>query len=81
MLALPQKTKNINPPSTKPINGNMGCSIMSFTEKIDVLDMLINILKEHEETIDQLITRLETVANRLPNTVYPPTNNTQTSVI
>lgn len=30
-----------------------------FTEKIDVLDMLINILREHEEKLDEMITRLE----------------------
>lgn len=32
---------------------------MSFTEKIDVLDMLINILREHEEKLDELTTRIE----------------------
>jgi len=32
---------------------------MSFTEKIDVLDLLINIIKEHEEKLDELIRRLE----------------------
>jgi len=32
---------------------------MSFTEKIDVLDLLINILKEHEEKLDKLVERLE----------------------
>ena len=37
---------------------------MSFTEKIDVLDLLINILKEHEEKLDQLITRLEGCAEK-----------------
>ena len=33
---------------------------MSFTEKIDVLDMLITILREHEEKLDELVNRLET---------------------
>ncbi|GAH74145.1 unnamed protein product [marine sediment metagenome] len=33
--------------------------VMSYTEKIDVLDMLINILREHEEKLDELVTRLE----------------------
>lgn len=32
---------------------------MSFTEKIDVLDLLINIIKEHEEKLDEIISRLE----------------------
>lgn len=34
---------------------------MSFTEKIDVLDLLINILREHEEKMDKLVTRLEQI--------------------
>ena len=38
---------------------------MSYTEKIDVLDMIINILREHEEKIDELVTRLEAAADRL----------------
>ena len=32
---------------------------MSYTEKIDVLDLLINILREHEEKLDKLVERLE----------------------
>ena len=32
---------------------------MSFTEKVDVLDLLINILKEHEEALDNFLARLE----------------------
>ena len=32
---------------------------MSFTEKIDVLDLLINVLTEHEEKLDELVERLE----------------------
>lgn len=32
---------------------------MSFTEKMDVLDLLINIIKEHEAKLDELISRLE----------------------
>ena len=34
---------------------------MSFTEKIDVLDLLINILREHEEKLDELVERLEEI--------------------
>ena len=35
---------------------------MDLTEKIDVLDLIINILTEHEKNLDALIYRLETVA-------------------
>jgi len=38
---------------------------MSYTEKIDVLDLLIKILKEHEEKMDELVTRLETVCKKI----------------
>jgi len=31
----------------------------TFTQRIDVLDMLINILREHEEKLDRLVERLE----------------------
>ena len=32
---------------------------MSLTEKIDVLDLLIDVLREHEKRLDELIRRLE----------------------
>ena len=32
---------------------------MDFTQKIDVLDMVITCLREHEKKIDDLIDRLE----------------------
>lgn len=35
---------------------------MGYTEKIDVLDLLINILREHEEKLDELVERLEIVS-------------------
>ncbi|TRO51286.1 hypothetical protein E2P71_09325, partial [Candidatus Bathyarchaeota archaeon] len=38
---------------------------MSFTEKIDVLDLLINILREHEEKLDSLVERLEIVSQTI----------------
>jgi len=38
---------------------------MSFTEKIDVLDLLINILREHEEKLDELVARLEVVSQTI----------------
>ena len=30
-----------------------------YTQKIDVLDLLINILKEHERKLDELVGRIE----------------------
>jgi len=35
---------------------------MSFTEKVDVLDLLVNILQEHERRLDELVARLEALA-------------------
>ncbi|GAH63667.1 unnamed protein product [marine sediment metagenome] len=40
---------------------------MSFTEKIDVLTLLINVLTEHEKKLDALVGRLEEVADDLGN--------------
>lgn len=34
-------------------------STSRFTERIDVLDMLINILREHEEKLDTVADRLD----------------------
>lgn len=42
---------------------------MSFDEKVDVIDLIINVLKEHEKTLDELISRLEEALSRsLPAT-------------
>ena len=30
-----------------------------YDEKIDVIDLIINVLKEHEKKLDELVTRLE----------------------
>jgi len=38
---------------------------MSFTEKIDVLDLLINILRDHEEKLRDIVDRLEIVTETL----------------
>ena len=35
--------------------------VMSLTSKIDVLDFIIDVLKEHEKRLDELIKRLEKV--------------------
>lgn len=32
---------------------------MSYSQKIDALDMVINVLKEHEKALDRLVARLE----------------------
>ena len=32
---------------------------MSYTQKVDVLDLLIKVLEEHEKKLDELISRLE----------------------
>ena len=32
---------------------------MSYTAKLDVLELLINILKEHERKLDELVGRIE----------------------
>ncbi len=38
---------------------------MSLTEKIDVLDLIINVLNEHEKKMDQLVERLELIVDVL----------------
>jgi len=38
---------------------------MSFTDKIDVLDLIINVLNEHERKLDQLVDRLEVITRIL----------------
>ena len=32
---------------------------MSFDEKVDVIDLIINVLREHEKNLDDLVSRLE----------------------
>ena len=38
---------------------------MSFTEKIDVLELLIEILMEHEKRLDELVYSLELLVDHL----------------
>ena len=38
---------------------------MSMTEKIDVLDMIISVLTEHEKRQDELTEKLEKTVNKL----------------
>jgi hypothetical protein len=42
-----------------------------FDEKIDVIDLIINVLKEHEKTLDELVSRLEE-AQTIPAEVRAP---------
>jgi len=37
----------------------MTVRMMGFKEKLDVLDFIINILREHERSLDNLVVRLE----------------------
>ena len=39
---------------------------MSFTEKVDVLDLIINILRDHEERLDALVGRMEALCGACP---------------
>ncbi len=36
-----------------------------FTEQIDVLDLLINILRQHEEKLDKQVSKLDILVSRL----------------
>ena len=38
---------------------------MSFTEKIDTLDLLINVLREHEKSLDEKIHKFESLVERV----------------
>lgn len=38
---------------------------MSFAEKVDILDLLINCLKEHEKKMGELVGRLEELIDDL----------------
>ena len=38
---------------------------LMFSEKIDALDLIIDVLKEHEKTLDTLIQRLEAITPTL----------------
>lgn len=38
---------------------------MSASEKLDVIDLIINVLKDHEASLDNLVKRLETLNREL----------------
>jgi len=42
---------------------------LSFTEKVDVLDLIINVTQEHEKKLDSLIETLEPLVERLEKAV------------
>jgi len=42
---------------------------MSFTEKIDVMDLIINVLREHEEKLDKTVERFEKLVERLEKAI------------
>jgi hypothetical protein len=38
---------------------------MSYSDRIDVIDMIIGVLKEHEGSLDELVARLESLNKEL----------------
>jgi len=42
---------------------------MGLTEKIDTLDLIINVLTQYEKKLDSLVSRLETVSEMVPVSV------------
>jgi len=49
-----------------------------FDEKIDVIDLIINVLKDHEKRMDELISRLE--VTQTPNRALPYRDYRQSSL-
>lgn len=45
---------------------------MGFEEKVDVIDLIINVLREHEKSLDELVARLEKVVTE-KESARPPT--------
>ena len=60
---------------------------MSFTEKIDVLELLINLLKEHEDKLDKIVEKMEIIDQtinkdpRLKKSLKEYTSSTKTDSI
>ena len=52
----------------RPFNSDEGDS--KFPEKIDVLELIINILGEHEKKLDELVTKLEVITKVLSRADY-----------
>jgi hypothetical protein len=45
---------------------------MGFDEKVDVIDLIINVLKDHEKTLDELISRIEGALTAPPTVPMGP---------
>ncbi|MBS7638007.1 hypothetical protein KEJ49_03845 [Candidatus Bathyarchaeota archaeon] len=39
---------------------------MNFDEKMDAIDLIINVLREHEKSLDELVSRLEELLSKAP---------------
>jgi chaperonin cofactor prefoldin len=49
---------------------------MSYLEKMDVLDLIIETLKEHEKALDEIVSRLDARLNKdLGNSREPRSSN------
>lgn len=46
---------------------------MGYEEKVDVIDLIINVLREHEKSLDDLVARLESVVTRTESARPSPT--------
>ena len=42
----------------------------SYVTKIDAMDLIINVLREHEKTLDELVERMEEILGRLEALKY-----------
>jgi hypothetical protein len=52
-----------------------------FDEKIDVIDLIINVLKDHEKKLDELVSRLENTDSVETPRHQPPTRATQMKAV
>ena len=55
---------------------SLGCDGLNYTDKMDVLDLIIETLKEHEKTLDELAYRLENGLNA-KSPLRPPQNENE----
>jgi len=49
---------------------------MGYDEKVDVIDLIINVLREHEKSLDDLVARLENVVTKTES-VRPSSTKTE----
>ncbi|MBS7620333.1 hypothetical protein KEJ21_06800, partial [Candidatus Bathyarchaeota archaeon] len=45
---------------------------MGYEDKVDVIDLIINVLREHEKNLDDLVARLENVVTKTESTRPSP---------